>query len=402
MKNSYGNNIKYHIFGESHSAGTGIVVSGLPANYEIDFERIENQLALRQGTPPINTSRQEKNEYEILSGIFNNKTTGSSICVIFKNTNTQSKDYAHLIDQNRPGHADYVAFQKYDNANDYRGGGQFSGRITTPLVFLGALITQIIEQTYPNFKIVSHIKEFQSIKDFDYYSIRKNIVSKMLSNNKDNYMKILSQLEIEQQKQFAESLINNVNNTIIKLVNNEAFPIFNSNIEEKMYSKAKELVDEQDSAGGQIETIILNPPPFIGEPFFYSLESIISSLLYSIPSVKSVAFGYGNQFINSKGSQVKDEYIYLDRVKAITLYNYNGGINGGISNGDNIVFTSTIKPISSIMQEQLTYSHVTKKIEPLSVGGRHDVTIINRIIPIINAISAIAIYDLILQQKKYE
>ena len=124
--------------------------------------------------------------------------------------------------------------------------------------------------------------------------------------------------------------------------------------------------------------------------------------MYSIPSVKSVAFGYGNQFINSKGSQVKDEYIYLDRVKAITLYNYNGGINGGISNGDNIVFTSTIKPISSIMQEQLTYSHVTKKIEPLSVGGRHDVTIINRIIPIINAISAIAIYDLILQQKKYE
>ncbi len=405
MKSSYGNNIQYHIFGESHSSGIGITISGLPANFTIDFDQIDQQLLLRQGNPTINTTRQEKVEYDILSGIYEGKTTGSSICIVFKNSDTQSKDYSQFLKQNRPGHADYVAAQKFKQANDYRGGGHFSGRITTPLVFLGALITQIINKEYPNFKIISHIKEFQNIKDYDYYSLRKIIIDKMLSNktiNGKDEMTILSNLSSQQQKEFALALIDNVNNNLIKLIKDETFPTFKNTTKEEMLKKAVALKNEGDSAGGQIETIVLNPPPFIGEPFFYSLESVLSSLLYSIPSVKGVTFGYGQHFTNTLGSQVKDEYIYLDNNKAITLYNYNGGINGGITNGDNLVYTTTIKPIASLMKQQHTYSYETKKIESFMITGRHDSTIINRIIPIINAISAIAIYDLFLEQKKYE
>ena len=217
MKSSYGSNIQYQIFGESHSAGIGITINGLPANFRIDFNKINQQLLLRQGNPKINTARQEKIEYDILSGVFEGKTTGSSICVIFKNYDTKSKDYSQFLKQNRPGHADYVAAQKFKQANDYRGGGHFSGRITTPLVFLGALITQILEKENPNFKIISHIKEFQNIKDYDYYSLRKVIVEKMLNNNKKsdkNEMTALSKLSIQQQKDFALALIDNVNNNL--------------------------------------------------------------------------------------------------------------------------------------------------------------------------------------------
>lgn len=400
MKSSGGNNIQYHIFGESHSAGIGIVVSGLPANFEVDFEKIDYQLMLRQGNSSINTKRQEKVEYEILSGIFNNKTTGSSICVVFKNKDINSNDYASLKNHNRPGHADFVASQKFNRANDYRGGGHFSGRITTPLVFLGALILQIIEKNYPDFKIISHIKQFQLVKDYDYYSIRKVLVSKMFNNKNADHTKILNQLTSSQQKNISTSLTTSMNKILSSLIKDDTFPIFNQSIKDDMFQKALLINEEKDSAGGQVETIILNPPPFIGEPFFYSLESVISSLLYSIPSVKSVEFGYGNQFINAKGSQVKDEYIFMNESIALSLFNYNGGINGGISNGDDIVFSTTIKPISSIRKIQHTFSSESEKIEPLQINGRHDITIINRVVPIINALSAIAIYDLMLTHKK--
>ncbi|MEG0686762.1 MAG: chorismate synthase, partial [Erysipelotrichales bacterium] len=297
------------------------------------------------------------------------------------------KDYDHLKVQPRPGHADYVGSIKYKDRELESGGSQFSGRMSAPLVVAGAMMEQIIKRDYPTLDILTHISEFQGIKDYNYYQLRKQTIVELF-----DYFDIehCIQLDPGLQKELA---------TMIRprLYNKLSTPsdiLINEYLENDIIEKASQIRDNRDSAGGELETIIMNLPSGIGEPFFYSLESMLSSFIYSIPSIKGISFG-SDALKKELGSNVKDEFLYLDEKQAYTLYNFNGGINGGISNGDDIVFKTNIKPISSINQIQYTYNYETQSIKALEINGRHDATIINRIIPIINSVSYIVLAELL-------
>lgn len=376
MRSSSGNNIKYTLFGESHGDEIGIEIFGIKSGFEIDFEKIDYQLRLRQGGEKYNTSRQEKVEYTIKSGVDKNRTNGEKIVIVFKNEKQKSRDYNKLKHQPRPGHADYVAMTKYKKF--ISGGGHFSGRLTAPLVFLGQLCMQLIKKEYPNFEVISHINKFQNFEDISYYEIRKELAK----NVNDIEQVILLRSTLHKRLLALRGLF------------------FEESKFEKYQLSTEDLINKKTTAGGEIETIIIGSPSLVGEPFFDTIEGCFSKALYSIPSVKGVSFGYGNSFINTKGHLVKDEIKYFDNNSLYTLFNYNGGINGGITNGEDIVFKTVLKPIASIMQEQLTYNNLLNEVMPLTIGGRHDVTIVNRIIPVIESVVCIEFYDLILESKK--
>lgn len=365
MKSSDGNNIKYTLFGNSHDDVIGIEISGVLEGYKIDFDEVNQQLDKRQGKKKYNTSRQESINFEILSGFTNEITTGEDIKVVFRNTQHNSKDYDKLKAQPRPGHADYVSRMKYGINNV--GGGHFSGRMTAPLVFFGSVCYQIIKSYYSDFEIISRIKTFQNLSNNSYYDIRKNLVQDIENINKESVIKLRSDVQ--------NSLIDKPG--FIDSVNKVAL----------------ELVEEKTSAGGEIETVVVNPPSFIGDPFFNGMESVLAKQIFSIPSVKSISFGFGNDFVNVKGHEVKDEIIYFDNESIYTLYNFNGGLNGGITNGEDIVCNTVIKPIASIMQTMNTYDEDFGDVKELTINGRHDVTIINRIIPVIDSMVCICILE---------
>ncbi len=376
MRSNGGITLDYTLFGESHSSEIGIEIRGFKKGVVIDFDYIDRMLTLRQGKKKYNTSRQEKVEYIVKSGIEHATTTGEKIVIVFENTSIKSKDYSHLKNQPRPGHADYVSMMKYKKTST--GGGHFSGRMTAPIVFFGCICMLAIKEEISNFEVISHINKFEDLKDTSYYDIRKNLVKEYKTLSKSNVLEFKSELHS-------------------KLKSNNGF--FNANLADKFEKKANNLVEEKTSAGGEIETVVLNPPSFIGEPFFDSVEGVVSKLLYSIPSVKGVLFGVGEDFRFLKGHEVKDEIVYLDSASLYTMYNYNGGINGGITNGEDVVIKTIVKPIASIMQMQSTYDIEKKAVSSLEINGRHDTTIVNRIIPVIDSMICIAIYEL-LEHKK--
>ena len=392
MKSSYQHGLTFTLSGQSHDDYLSLTIDNIPRGYMIDLRQIDKNLKLRQGNEAFNTPRQDTIKYEIKSGLrliseTSYATTSEAIEVIFFNENSKSEDYDNILKQPRPGHVDYVAKMKYQDDHSLAGGGHFSGRMTLPLVFLGSLCQQILISQYPNLKIISHINSLASLKDIGYYDLRKFIVEKIVPKNIEDYSTIQLQLLVNR-------LNDNLHKILINGLNNPSFPVFNREVSQKMLGEANKLSD--DSLGGQIETIIINAPAFIGEPFFYSFESVLANLLYSIPALKDVAFGNTEMFKNNKGSEVKDEIIFLDNKRLTTLFNHNGGINGGITNGEDIVFGTIIKPIASINQPQLTYNIEQKKLTKLEIKGRHDKTIINRVIPVIDALAYVAIYDLVL------
>lgn len=374
MRSSSGKVLKYTLFGSSHAEEIGVEISGIKSGFTIDFEDINYHLEIRQGKQIFNTARQESIDYEIVSGIENNITTGDIIKVVFKNKNYNSSDYDNLKYQPRPGHADYVSKMKY--GIDNVGGGHFSGRMTAPIVFFGRVCFQIIKSIYPTFNVVSRIKTFQNLSNNSYYDIRKELVLNIEEVNKTSAIKL--------RKDVQNSLLKD--ESFSKLVND----------------KALDLVEEKTSAGGEIESVVINPPSFIGEPFFNGIESEMAKLIYSIPSVKGVSFGYGNDFVKSLGHEVKDEIIYFDDNSLYTLYNYNGGLNGGITNGEDIVVNTVIKPIASIMQIMNTYDERKLSVNELKINGRHDATIINRVIPVIDSMICICLLESLYERGSYE
>lgn len=403
MKSNNGTNINYTLFGESHSAAVGITIQGLPTGFKPDFNLIEQKLIARSGGASFNTPRQEKNNYQILCGLFEGKLTGTPLTIVFPNSNTQSKDYSHLVTQPRPGHADFVAKQKYENHQDYRGGGHFSGRLTTPIVFLGELCRQIIVQKVPNFQICTHIKQFSKLQDTSYYQIRstivKNILQKHLSTNELTFTNVSK----EQQKLIIKEIYEMLKEFEQHLTTlDPSFPCIDQKMTHQMITEALKCKANGDSLGGELETIIISPPHSLGEPFFNSVESTLAKLILSIPSVKSINFGATENFVKKLGSKCKDEIWSFnpETNQILTPYNFNAGINGGITNGEHIVFSTICKPISSIGQAQSTFNFETMQVEQLEIGGRHDSTVINRIIPVINAVSAITILDLYLENEK--
>lgn len=394
MKSSFGNHIKYTLFGESHSHAIGITIQGLPPGFTINLGEIIEQLKLRQGNPIYNTARQEAPTFDIISGYFNNQTTGTPLTVLFYNQKQKSNDYQHLVFQPRPGHADFVAQHKYHGAQDYRGGGHFSGRLTTPLVFLGNICKQLLHQTYPKLKVKSYITQIAQEKLLSYYPLRQQIVQQWLNEQQMSDNEFMLQLDKTQFLKLQEQ-IKKLEKEIDTIQDNQIFlDTHGEEVFKKRLETAKKL---KTSLGGKIETVIISPPAGLGEPYFHSFESVCSSLLFSLGSVQAVEFGLGENFASFHGHEVKDEILTLDNHGIKTLYNFNGGINGGITNGEHIVYQTTFKPIASIMQKQYTWNQQSKKINPLSIDGRHDTTILNRVIPVINALTYVTLYDFILQ-----
>ena len=355
MSGMWGSKIKLSIFGESHGNAIGITIDGLPAGFSIDMDKIMMEMARRApGKSSLSTPRKESDIPEILSGYFEGKTTGTPLCAIIRNSNTKSKDYSKLKDVMRPGHADYTGAMRYDGFNDYRGGGHFSGRITAPLVFAGAICKQILE--VKGIIVSAHINSIGKIKDCSF--LESDISDELLNSFKEKEL-----------------------------------PLINTKLEDEMRQEILSARSSGDSIGGTIECAILGVSPGIGDPFFDSVESTLAHLMFSVPAVKGIEFGKGFDISKMRGSEANDEY-YLENGNIKTKTNNNGGILGGITNGMPIIFNVAIKPTASIFKEQNTVNIVTMEETTLCIEGRHDPCIVQRALPVIEAVAAIGITEL--------
>jgi chorismate synthase len=358
MSSIFGNKIKLSIFGESHGLGIGVIIDGFPAGLEIDLEEVKREMKRRApGRNEMSTPRKEKDEVIIQSGIFQGRTTGTPICGMILNTNQNSKDYGYLKDIMRPSHADYSGKIKYKGYNDYRGGGSFSGRLTAPLVFAGALAKQYLKR-YEIF-IGAHISSIGKIKDDSFNPLNES-----------------------------KELFDTLSKKTIPVINDEAL----LNMEEEI-AVARE---NKNSIGGKIECMGINIPAGIGEPFFDSVESKLSHMLFSIPAVKGVEFGLGFGISEIYGDEANDPMYIDDNGKVKTKTNNNGGILGGITNGMPILFRVGIKPTPSIGKPQETINLETGENTTLEVKGRHDPCIVQRAVPVVESVTAITILDLLL------
>lgn len=357
MSSMWGTHIKLSLFGESHGAAIGVTLDGLPAGLALDLEDVAFELSRRApGKSRLSTARSEADLPEILSGFFGGKTTGTPLCAIIRNTDQHSGDYGKLGDVMRPGHADYTGHLRYGGHNDHRGGGHFSGRITAPLVFAGAVCKQALRAR--GIDIAAHILSIgehsdASLLDADITSIN---------------MENLRQSEL---------------------------PLLCPDREAVMRQAILAAREELDSVGGVIECMIRGVPAGVGNPFFDSVESVLAQLLFSVPAVKGVEFGLGFGMTKLKGSECNDSFYYDEKNAVKTRTNRNGGILGGITTGMPVVFRAAIKPTPSIAKEQQTINIKEQTNCSLSVTGRHDPCIVQRAVPVIEAVAAIATLDLL-------
>lgn len=356
MSGFWGNKLKISIFGESHGAGIGITIDGLESGFEIDFDEVAREMERRApGRNSMSTARREGDKVEVMSGFFDGRTTGTPLCGLIRNEDTKSKDYSSQQILMRPGHGDYPGYLKYKGFNDYRGGGHFSGRITAPLVFAGAICKQILKSK--GIEVVSHIKSIGDIEDkaIDYCNI-----------DIEEFIKT-------QLKEMA---------------------VLDDDAMTKMKDRILEVKNQEDSIGGVIECVIHGVPGGVGNPFFDSVESTIAHLAFSVPAVKAIEFGKGFEITKLTGSKANDSY-YYDKDEVKTHTNNNGGVTGGITNGMPVIFRVGIKPTASIYKQQDTINIKEKRDEKLEIVGRHDPCIVQRAVAVIEAIGAIGIYDLI-------
>lgn len=323
--NTFGRIFKVSIFGESHGKAVGVLVDGCPAGIELNEKDFSDDLKRRKGGGYGKTERIEEDRPIILSGVFNGRTTGAPIMVIFENKNVRPADYEALKNLPRPGHADFVAFKKYGGFSDYRGGGHFSGRLTVGLVGAGVIAK----------KVTTPVRYRAEV------------------------MEVGGSSEIGK-------------------------PI-------------REAKQNGDSVGGIVECVIENVPAGLGEPFFDSVESLLSHIVFSIPGIKGIEFGAGFTAARMRGSEYNDEII---NIAGRTATNNAGGINGGITNGNSVVFRVAVRPTASILKKQKTINLETGKEEEISVKGRHDVCIALRFPVILEAVSAIVFADLMLIEQR--
>lgn len=357
MSSTIGNLFKVSVFGESHGKSIGVTISGVPSGITIDFEALDLLLERRRGIKEISTSRREKDQYKIISGYFNNKTTGTPLTFIIDNLDVDDSVYDETKDLLRPGHADYTAYLKYRGNQDYRGGGHFSGRLTTCLVIAGAIAKQLLNSK--GITLASRVKQIYDVKDDEV--------------NSNDIKKIIEDFSLQE------------------------FPTISSLKKEEMIKRIKEARNSLDSLGGIIETYVDINSFVIGDPLFDSVESKLSSYLFSIGGIKGVSFGRGFELASLKGSEANDAYQIIDG-KIRTLTNNNGGINGGITCGEPIIFSSVVKPTPSISLKQQTVNVKTLENVSLNIKGRHDPCIATRALYVINAMTSLALVDLLMEE----
>lgn len=350
MSGIWGRKIQLSIFGESHGQAIGITINGLPSGVKLDMQEIQFQMSRRAPGGAFSTTRKELDQVEIVSGIFDGRTTGSPLTGIIYNTNTRSQDYIQNIP--RPSHSDYGYYVKTNGHNDYRGGGHSSGRITAPLVFAGAVCRQILSRK--GIEIGSHILAV-----------------------KDNY-----------DRRFDSQITPCMLDDLV----HSSFPVLDGRMKEIMQNEIISAQQNGDSVGGKIQCAVTGMPAGVGDPFFHSVESVLSSLLFSVPAVKSVSFGESQEMSEMYGSEANDAFRY-ENGKVVTTTNNNGGILGGITTGMPIVFEVIIKPTPSIFKEQDSVDLLKKQNCKLTIQGRHDPCILVRALPVVESVTAIAMLD---------
>lgn len=359
MNGTWGSSLGLTIYGESHGSGLGVVINNLPPGIELDLDRIKSEMNRRRpGTSKMATPRQEADAFEILSGYFENHTTGAPLAILIRNTNQRSKDYSKVKSILRPGHADWTAYKKYKGFHDYRGGGHFSGRLTAGLVFAGAVAQQILERE--NIKVGALVKSVAGIT---------------------SPVPTLDEIMNEDMSQWKS----------------EKLPVYDPVQKEKMSEAIEKARLDHDSVGGRIYAFASNLPAGIGQPFFHSMESRIAHIMFSVPAVKGIEFGAGFSLSDMRGVDANDT-IYMKNDKVQSKSNHNGGILGGITNGMPIEVTVAIKPTPSIGKRQETVDIETESSTELSVEGRHDPCIIPRAIPVIESVLAIAVLDAMMDE----
>lgn len=349
MKNTFGNQISLTLFGESHGEAIGCVIDGLPAGVNVDLELIKKRLSKRRPSEKCDTPRVEMDNFQILSGAFNGKTTGTPLAIVIPNENTKSKDYSY--GKARPSHADYTAYVKYHGYEDFRGGGHFSGRVTAALVAAGAIFEAMLENV--GVKIGTHILSLGGVYDRNFENI---------SNDIDT-------------------------------VKEMTFPIL-SDIKEKMMEKIEEAREAKDSLGGILETAVYGVPAGVGEPWFDSLEGVLSHALFSIGGIKGVEFGSGFELASMRGSQANDQF-FVENGTVKTKTNHSGGINGGISNGMPITIRCAVKPTPSISKEQETVDFINNENASIEIKGRHDPAIVRRASVVVDSVCALVVADML-------
>ena len=352
MKNTIGNNVSVTLFGESHGSSIGVVIDGLAPGMPVDEAFIEKMLSRRRPAGAISTARQEPDPFIIESGVFEGHTTGTPVCIHIPNSDTHSKDYSNTRWLARPSHADYTANQKYHGYEDYRGGGHFSGRITAALVAAGVLVMPALETK--GIRIGTHICRCAGIADRTFADLQQDIDT-------------LSRLD---------------------------FGVLDDTAAERMQEAILAAKASGDSVGGVLETAVTGLEAGLGEPWFDTVESMLSHMLFAIPAVKGVEFGAGFSLADMTGSQANDPFYALNG-QVYTKTNNSGGINGGITNGMPLLFRCAVRPTPTLAKEQQTVDMQTLENTTLLSKGRHDPCIVHRARVVVDCVTALTICDLL-------
>jgi len=356
MSSTWGEHLKLSVFGESHGAAIGVVMDGLPAGLRLDTDEIDRDLKRRApGGKAGSTKRRERDEARILSGFYHGYTTGTPLAAVIENTDMHSSDYSELITKPRPGHSDYAAWVKYKGFADIRGGGHFSGRLTAPIVFAGAVARALLKGR--GITVGSHILSIGNAWD-------------------RRFETAIDAAEFEALRA-------------------SDFPVIDKNVEPAMKNEIAGVVMAGDSVGGIVECAAAGLPAGIGGPLFGALECRIASILFSVPAVKGVEFGAGFEIASMHGSEANDA-MYMEDGQVLCHTNHNGGITGGMTNGMPVVVRSAIKPTPSIAIKQDTVDLGSMSDTQLTINGRHDACIVPRALPVIEAAVMLALADAIM------
>lgn len=356
MASYLGEHIHVSVFGQSHSPAIGVVVDGLPAGERVDMEELGRFLKRRApGQNATSTPRKEADLPQFLSGLVDDVTCGAPLAALIENTNTRSQDYAQLRDKPRPGHADFTAQVKYGGFQDVAGGGHFSGRLTAPLCIAGGICLQMLKRR--GIEVAAHIASIAGEADRPFDPMGESVET-------------------------------------MDALKRAPFPVLDEKAGERMRKAILQAKEEGDSVGGIVECLVTGVPAGLGEPMFSGMENRLAAALFGIPAVKGVEFGAGFGVATMRGSENNDPFTVKDG-KLVTETNHAGGILGGITNGMPLVFRLAVKPTPSIAKQQQTVSLSKKQVEELVVTGRHDPCIVPRAVPVVEAVTALVLTDLL-------
>lgn len=361
MSSEFGRMLRVSVFGESHGRAIGVTMQGLPAGEAVDEAELQAFLERRRpGRNALSTARNEADRPKFLSGIMGGKTTGSPLCAIMENTDVRSQDYTELLDKPRPGHADYTAFVKWNGRSDLRGGGHFSGRLTAPLCIAGGIAKQILSGK--NIFVGAHLAAVGGICDEPYPP--------------------------EPTRRLFDEIAK------------KAFPVIDETRGNEMQQAILAASHEGDSVGGVIECAAVGLPAGLGEPMFDGIENRLSAALFGIPAVKGVEFGTGFGAAALRGSENNDPFRIDGDGRVVMESNHAGGILGGITTGAPVVLRTAIKPTPSISKPQHTVSLSRRENAELIVTGRHDPCVAHRAVPVVEAVTALVLLDILLEEQE--